>query len=86
MNLLDSRFRGNDKNGEVTTFYETIKDDNCEFCYLIKELRDWELLIPKFLNPLIPKLKKHNCLAISKSQINSKHPFQMTKTTLFGIL
>ena len=67
LNLLDSRFRGNDKNGEVTTFYETIKDDNCEFCYLIKELRDWELLIPKFLNPLIPKLKKHNCLAISKS-------------------
>jgi hypothetical protein len=58
---------GNDKNGEVTTFYETIKDNNCEFCYLIKELRDWELLIPKFLNPLIQKLKKHNCLAISKS-------------------
>jgi len=25
LNLLDSRFRGNDKNGEVTTFYETIK-------------------------------------------------------------
>ena len=24
MNLLDSRFRGNDKNGEVATFYETI--------------------------------------------------------------
>jgi len=38
LKLLDSRFRGNDKNGEVTTFYETIKDDNCEFCYLIKEL------------------------------------------------
>ena len=26
LNLLDSRFRGNDKNGEVATFYETIKD------------------------------------------------------------
>ena len=25
LNLLDSRFRGNDKNGEVATFYETIK-------------------------------------------------------------
>jgi hypothetical protein len=24
LNLLDSRFRGNDKNGEVATFYETI--------------------------------------------------------------
>ena len=24
LNLLDSRFRGNDKNGEITTFYETI--------------------------------------------------------------
>jgi hypothetical protein len=24
-NLLDSRFRGNDKNGEIATFYETIE-------------------------------------------------------------
>jgi hypothetical protein len=24
LNLLDSRFRGNDKIGEITTFYETI--------------------------------------------------------------
>jgi hypothetical protein len=26
LNLLDSRFRRNDKNGEVATFYETIKN------------------------------------------------------------
>ncbi len=25
MNLLDSRFRGNDKIGEITTFYETLR-------------------------------------------------------------
>ena len=34
LNLLDSRFRGNDKNGEITTFYETInyelRIENCE--------------------------------------------------------
>jgi len=27
LNLLDSRFRGNDKNGEIATFYETIMID-----------------------------------------------------------
>jgi hypothetical protein len=27
LNLLDSRSCGNDKNGENTTFYETIKND-----------------------------------------------------------
>ncbi|MDI7260504.1 MAG: hypothetical protein QME90_11360 [Thermodesulfobacteriota bacterium] len=27
LNLLDSRFRGNDKNGEIATFYETNKHD-----------------------------------------------------------
>jgi hypothetical protein len=25
LNLLDSRFRGNDKNGEIATFYETTR-------------------------------------------------------------
>ena len=27
-NLLDSRFRGNDKNGEIATFYEAIKSES----------------------------------------------------------
>ncbi len=31
LNLLDSRFRGNDKNGEIATFYEFIKLNLCHF-------------------------------------------------------
>jgi len=28
LNLLDSRFRGNDKKGEIETFYETVMIDS----------------------------------------------------------
>ena len=31
LNLLDSRFRGNDKNGEIATFCETIKNRIFQF-------------------------------------------------------
>jgi hypothetical protein len=56
LSIFYDLFRVNFKVEFSMDLFYLFKDDNREFGYLIKELRDWELLIPEFLNPLIPKL------------------------------